>query len=1465
MSSQLLQGRVATNVQFGKGGRRVRDNTVNGRMEMRNAADTGFVRCAGLPAVDPEDFLTFAQFQAQSRWIDPVVALSLVDVPPTGNPGTIDGIAVNNGDRVALSNQTNPVENGVWIVNTGGAWTRPGDFPTGGEAANRTFMVQQGTSVQAESQWTVSTDPPNDVIDTDPLTLVQIAGPGSGVTSLTSTAGDVTLIPAPGAQTGAVTISALTEGLGIQIGGGAGASAATITAEVIPNPAGAGLSPVLSNAAGAATVLRKFVSAGATVTITIDGDGNLNFEASGTGTPYTQTLFVDPAGLGANSGFEANNPTDIDTALATANANGNTTIFFADGVYTAAAPIVITGDGVRFAGLGTQTLGAQQVQITNTVQLDAPNFSASDVAFQAAVTDNNGANRYYENSNFEAGYTVVDPSGDLIRFNDCVVNSFNTTGTSGTTNSYSFTGSVIGVFGNPSLVLGHGGTGSVTVQIQDALEVGDVEFGQSSTATAAVLATSVQRMSAITDSGTPPSSFLELRDVSCSSINMPNSAGGNVNLSNVIVGALGNPSPIVTGAGISEVILDDVIFDRQTSSIANEASANDFGTADDIGADFSAAKIQTTQLADPPRVLVQDPANGNLVQYADASIFGLATPYTQTLFVDPAGLAANSGFEANAPTDIDTALATANANGNTTIFFSDGVYTASAPIVITGDGVRFAGLGTKTALGANQVEITNTVQLDAPDFVASDINFQAAVTDNNGSNRTFENCRFESNFDLVGPGTDELDFTNCIIVGAFNVSGASAGTSNIDVYGGELIGGFNFTHSGTGIINTDVVGCANVGPASLNHSSTGALSYRVYNVPVHGEISDGVGAINTVEIRDVQVGAVSLSNGGAGSSLSVVDTRVGSALGTPAAINAGAGYDPVVVSNTVYDQTNSTIANPTQPTDAATADQFSPEFLASAKIRLTPFTDVNEPNLLVSNANTNELVQALPASSLFVSYSRTIFVDPLGIPGPANDGRNPARPTDWASAVAAANTIPGVLIVLAAGTYSDGDGVATGTATFTNNNTRVVSRDGPGSAIIDDNVIVNNVNGFELAGVTLGAALGNAIAFTDSSDVRIDQVVQNGGVFLIDGANIGQGFNITDSDLQDLTMTGSPSASVVMEGGRIRAGSPSGGLITSFSSEGNVGGTFLGLTEIGGVSLGHSGSGSFLLSLLQIGRIGLMADSVNARTQMSMEEVRSVDGFDFSSSTAPGGRLFIRDVSVQSALNNLVQPMLVSAAYTNGTYLHNVRFDRETSNFNGTEVTANNAATADENGADFSVAKIQTEQNDAAPQFLVQDPANENLVEYRDAATVQTALSAGQGIDADELASDVVATRNVTNGNTGSGVAGVPLIISATFAGQGDGTVTVGPLPDNARVTQTKLLISSAAAAGNANLGYNGGTGIELQNGAVANDVTIADTYEVTDLIPNTAGAQDVELVFSGMTGTVDGEVMVEYYILEAP
>ena len=43
------------------------------------------------------------------------------------NTQTVDGVAIVAGDRVLVKNQTNPVQNGIWVVVDGGSWTRSSD------------------------------------------------------------------------------------------------------------------------------------------------------------------------------------------------------------------------------------------------------------------------------------------------------------------------------------------------------------------------------------------------------------------------------------------------------------------------------------------------------------------------------------------------------------------------------------------------------------------------------------------------------------------------------------------------------------------------------------------------------------------------------------------------------------------------------------------------------------------------------------------------------------------------------------------------------------------------------------------------------------------------------------------------------------------------------------------------------------------------------------------------------------------------------------------------------------------------------------------------------------------------------------------------------------------------------------------------------------------------------------------
>jgi hypothetical protein len=98
--------------------------------------------------------------------------------PPNG-AATIDGVVAVTGDRVLVKNQTSPDgrTNGIWIVNTAGAWTRAADLDAWSEVPGAFVFVEQGTT-QADTGW-VSTADQGGTLNTTPMPWTQFSGAGS--------------------------------------------------------------------------------------------------------------------------------------------------------------------------------------------------------------------------------------------------------------------------------------------------------------------------------------------------------------------------------------------------------------------------------------------------------------------------------------------------------------------------------------------------------------------------------------------------------------------------------------------------------------------------------------------------------------------------------------------------------------------------------------------------------------------------------------------------------------------------------------------------------------------------------------------------------------------------------------------------------------------------------------------------------------------------------------------------------------------------------------------------------------------------------------------------------------------------------------------------------------------------------------------------------------------------------------
>ena len=113
-------------------------------------------------------------------WKDSVVAATTESgtlATSFQNTSVIDGVTLSTGDRILIKNQTNGIENGIYIVAASGAPTRAVDMSTNYDASSDAVFVEQGT-VNADSGWTCTNNTGSAVVGTDALVFVQFSGAG---------------------------------------------------------------------------------------------------------------------------------------------------------------------------------------------------------------------------------------------------------------------------------------------------------------------------------------------------------------------------------------------------------------------------------------------------------------------------------------------------------------------------------------------------------------------------------------------------------------------------------------------------------------------------------------------------------------------------------------------------------------------------------------------------------------------------------------------------------------------------------------------------------------------------------------------------------------------------------------------------------------------------------------------------------------------------------------------------------------------------------------------------------------------------------------------------------------------------------------------------------------------------------------------------------------------------------------
>lgn len=132
-----------------------------------------------------QDAATKAYVDATSQGLDvkpSVKAVAIADVTLSGAQ-TIDGYSAVATNRVLLTGQTDPAENGIWVV-AAGSWTRPTDFDAVGDVTEGAFtFVEEGTSYEA-SGWVLA-----ELAGTFPSNTTQTWSQFSGAGQITAGAG----------------------------------------------------------------------------------------------------------------------------------------------------------------------------------------------------------------------------------------------------------------------------------------------------------------------------------------------------------------------------------------------------------------------------------------------------------------------------------------------------------------------------------------------------------------------------------------------------------------------------------------------------------------------------------------------------------------------------------------------------------------------------------------------------------------------------------------------------------------------------------------------------------------------------------------------------------------------------------------------------------------------------------------------------------------------------------------------------------------------------------------------------------------------------------------------------------------------------------------------------------------------------------------------------------------------------
>lgn len=228
-----------------------------------------------------------------------VESVAVTNVTSLSGTTTIDGVPLNAGDRVLLTNQTTLTENGIWVVQAG-AWTRPADFTNGQDVSSSYVYTSALGSTYANSQWICTSTKGSAVVGTNDLTFILFASAGaiaySAGTGISISLGVISL------QT---PVAVANGGTGVTTFGGTNTILYTTSANTLSSITTANNAVLVTNGSGVpslGTTLPSQVQDNITRTGTlVSGATGAGFTISFTASSVSGTLSVANGGTGLST------------------------------------------------------------------------------------------------------------------------------------------------------------------------------------------------------------------------------------------------------------------------------------------------------------------------------------------------------------------------------------------------------------------------------------------------------------------------------------------------------------------------------------------------------------------------------------------------------------------------------------------------------------------------------------------------------------------------------------------------------------------------------------------------------------------------------------------------------------------------------------------------------------------------------------------------------------------------------------------------------------------------------------------------------------------------------------------------------------------------------------------------------------------------------------------------------------